>query len=65
MRSFRALDTDAYAGLFRGLLDRGMYVAPSQYECMFPSLAHGDEEIDATVEAFERALEERPEGRSS
>ncbi len=30
---------------------RGIYVAPSQYECLFPSLAHGDEEIDATIEA--------------
>ncbi len=65
VRSFRALDTEAYAGLFRGLLDRGVYVAPSQYECMFPSLAHGDDEIDATVAAFAEALEERPEGRSS
>jgi glutamate-1-semialdehyde 2,1-aminomutase len=48
---FAQLDTERYAELFRGLLDRGVYVAPSQYECMFPSLAHGDEEIDATVEA--------------
>jgi glutamate-1-semialdehyde 2,1-aminomutase len=48
---FLQLDTERYAELFRGLLDRGVYVAPSQYECMFPSLAHGDDEIDATVEA--------------
>jgi glutamate-1-semialdehyde 2,1-aminomutase len=48
---FLPLDTERYAELFRGLLDRGIYVAPSQYECLFPSLAHGDEEIDATVEA--------------
>jgi glutamate-1-semialdehyde 2,1-aminomutase len=33
------------------LLERGVYVAPSQYECLFPSLAHGDAEIDATIEA--------------
>ena len=33
------------------LLDRGVYVAPSQFEAMFLSLAHGDDEIDATVEA--------------
>jgi hypothetical protein len=46
------LDTIRYAELFRGLLERGIYLAPSQYECMFPSLAHGDEEIDATIEAF-------------
>ena len=32
-----------YGELFRGLLERGVYVAPSQYECLFPSLAHGDD----------------------
>jgi glutamate-1-semialdehyde 2,1-aminomutase len=48
---FTDLDTERYAELFRGLLDRGVYIAPSQYECLFPSLAHGDEEIDATLEA--------------
>ena len=49
---FRELDAKPYAELFRHLLERGIYLAPSQYECMFPSLAHGDEEIDATIEAF-------------
>jgi glutamate-1-semialdehyde 2,1-aminomutase len=49
---FEQLDTARYGELFRGLLERGIYVAPSQYECMFPSLAHGDDEIDATIEAF-------------
>ena len=44
-------DTDRYAALFRHLLDRGIYLAPSQFECMFVSLAHGDEEIDRTIEA--------------
>lgn len=44
-------DTDRYAALFRHLLDRGIYLAPSQFECMFVSLAHGDEEIDRTVAA--------------
>ncbi|HEY3182222.1 MAG TPA: glutamate-1-semialdehyde 2,1-aminomutase [Gaiellaceae bacterium] len=48
---FRELDTEWYAELFRGLYERGIYVAPSQYECLFPSLAHGDEEIDRTIEA--------------
>ncbi len=44
-------DTERYAALFRHLLDCGIYVAPSQFECMFVSLAHGDDEIDRTVEA--------------
>ncbi len=51
----RASDTDRYAAVFRALLERGVYVAPSQYEAMFLSLAHGDEEIDRTVEAFAAA----------
>jgi glutamate-1-semialdehyde 2,1-aminomutase len=48
---FEELDTERYGALFRGLLERGIYIAPSQYECLFPSLAHGDDEIDATIEA--------------
>jgi glutamate-1-semialdehyde 2,1-aminomutase len=47
----RQLDTERYGELFRHLLSSGVYVAPSQYECLFPSLAHGDEEIDATIAA--------------
>jgi glutamate-1-semialdehyde 2,1-aminomutase len=48
---FEELDTTTYGRLFRGLLERGIYVAPSQYECLFPSLAHGEPEIDLTIEA--------------
>jgi glutamate-1-semialdehyde 2,1-aminomutase len=48
---FARLDTEHYGELFRGLLERGVYVAPSQYECMFPSLAHTDDDIDETVAA--------------
>jgi glutamate-1-semialdehyde 2,1-aminomutase len=44
-------DTGRYAALFRHLLASGIYVAPSQFECMFVSLAHGDDEIDRTIQA--------------
>jgi glutamate-1-semialdehyde 2,1-aminomutase len=47
----RTSDTERYAALFRHLLERGIYVAPSQFEAMFVSLAHGDAEVDRTVEA--------------
>ena len=47
-----ASDTDRYAELFRNLLERGIYVAPSQFEAMFVSLAHGDDEIDRTIDAI-------------
>jgi glutamate-1-semialdehyde 2,1-aminomutase len=46
----QACDAERYAGLFRHLLERGIYIAPSQYEAMFVSLVHGDDEIDRTIE---------------
>jgi glutamate-1-semialdehyde 2,1-aminomutase len=44
-------DTERYGELFRHLLARGIYIAPSQFEAMFVSLAHTDDDIDRTVEA--------------
>jgi glutamate-1-semialdehyde 2,1-aminomutase len=55
VRSFddaQRCDTERYGALFRHLLADGIYVAPSQFEAMFVSLAHGDEEIDRTIAAF-------------
>jgi glutamate-1-semialdehyde 2,1-aminomutase len=52
VRSFddaQAADADRYGALFRHLLAHGVYVAPSQYEAMFVSLAHGLDEIDHTI----------------
>ncbi len=54
---FEQLDTEPFAQLFRGLLERGVYVPPSQYECWFPSLAHDDETIRRTVDAVADALD--------
>jgi glutamate-1-semialdehyde 2,1-aminomutase len=56
---FTDLDADAYGSLFRDLLDRGVYFAPSQYECLFPSLAHDDEAIDLTLDAVREHYERR------
>jgi glutamate-1-semialdehyde 2,1-aminomutase len=47
----RASSTERYGELFRGLLGRGIYVAPSQFEALFLSLAHADDEIEQTVAA--------------
>jgi glutamate-1-semialdehyde 2,1-aminomutase len=44
-------DTERYAAFFRHMLERGVYLAPSQFEALFLSTAHGDAEIDRTVEA--------------
>jgi len=44
-------DLERYGALFRHLLDSGIYLAPSQFEAMFVSLAHTEEDVDRTVEA--------------
>jgi len=49
-------DTERYAALFRGLLSLNVLIAPSQFEALFVSLAHGDEEIDMTVAAVAEAV---------
>jgi glutamate-1-semialdehyde 2,1-aminomutase len=45
------LFVDDYPALFRHLLERGIYIAPSQNEAMFLATAHGDDEIHGLVEA--------------
>jgi glutamate-1-semialdehyde 2,1-aminomutase len=49
--SARRADTKLYARFFRAMLERGVYLAPSQFEAVFMSSAHGDGEIEATVAA--------------
>jgi glutamate-1-semialdehyde 2,1-aminomutase len=52
----RRADHEAYASLFHALLDRGVYFAPSGYEGLFPSLAHTDADIDATIDAVSTSV---------
>ena len=51
MATLFAEGAEGYGALFRHLLAERIYVAPSQFEATFVSLAHGDEEIDRTVDA--------------
>jgi glutamate-1-semialdehyde 2,1-aminomutase len=44
-------DTERYGALFRHVLDQGIYLPPSQFEALFPSTVHGEEEIERTVAA--------------
>jgi glutamate-1-semialdehyde 2,1-aminomutase len=50
-------DTQAFAGFHRAMLDRGIYLPPSQYEALFVSAAHTDGDIGRTVEAAGHAFE--------
>jgi glutamate-1-semialdehyde 2,1-aminomutase len=53
-----ACDLDAYGAFCRALLARGVYPPPSQFEAWFPSLAHGEAEVELTVRAAAEALAE-------
>jgi glutamate-1-semialdehyde 2,1-aminomutase len=48
----REANTGRFAEFHRAMLDRGVYLPPSQFETWFVSSEHGDVEVDATVEAF-------------
>jgi len=47
----RAADHGRYARFFNGMLARGHYLPPSGYEAIFVSLAHSDDDLDATIAA--------------
>ena len=49
-------DVGKYARYFAQMLERGIYLAPAQFEAMFLSFAHTEEEVDRTVEAAREAL---------
>jgi glutamate-1-semialdehyde 2,1-aminomutase len=52
-----AQDHDAFKAFFQAMLDRGVWLPPSSYEAMFISAAHGDEAIDAVVNAAKESFE--------
>ena len=50
-------DTDRFIKFFGKMLDQGIYLAPSQFEAMFISLAHSESDIEKTLQALKTALE--------
>ena len=49
-------DTAKFGRFHRGMLEEGVYLAPSQFEAGFTSLAHTEADIKATIEAARRVL---------
>ena len=49
-------DVDRFKLFFHGMLERGVYLAPSAFEAAFVSSAHGEDEVNATLEAAEQVL---------
>lgn len=56
--SAKKSDLGRYASYFSGMLMRGIYLAPAQFEAMFLSAAHSDDDLDKTISAFESFLGE-------
>ena len=56
--SARRADTKRYARFFHGMLERGVFLAPSQFEAAFVSLAHTDADIELAARAAEEAMRE-------
>jgi glutamate-1-semialdehyde 2,1-aminomutase len=59
VRSFdqvAAADVERFKKFFHGMLDEGVYLAPSAFEAGFVSAAHGDDEINATIEAARKVF---------
>jgi len=54
-------DTRRFASFFRAMLERGVFLAPSQFEALFVSAAHSDADIDRTITAFRESLENSTE----
>jgi len=56
--SAKASDTARFGRFFRAMLDRGIYLAPSQFESAFLSAAHSEEDIGKTVAAARESFED-------
>jgi glutamate-1-semialdehyde 2,1-aminomutase len=51
-------DRDRFAAFHRAMLRRGVLLPPSQFECLFLSLAHDEEVVDQVIAAAAASLEE-------
>ncbi len=61
-RSATTSDTARYAAFFRGMLARGIYPPPSQFEAWFLSAAHTVKDVDSTIAAARKAMREIGQG---
>jgi len=57
-KTAKTSDTEKFAKFFKVMLERGIYLAPSQFEAGFISLAHSEKDIDKTVKAAYESFKE-------
>ena len=58
LTSAKSSDVALFGKFFHGMLDRGVYLAPSQFEAGFLSTAHSESHIDQTIAAADDTLAE-------
>ena len=54
----KSTNSELFGKLHRAMLERGVYLAPSAFEAGFTSLAHSEDDIDATLKAFQESFSE-------
>jgi glutamate-1-semialdehyde 2,1-aminomutase len=54
----KTCDLDRFSAFYKGLRQNGIYIAPSQFEALFISIAHDTEHIDRTIEVAEEVLDQ-------
>jgi glutamate-1-semialdehyde 2,1-aminomutase len=52
----KTCDLDRFSAYYNGMLEKGIYLAPSQFEALFVSAAHDTEHIDTTIMAAEEVM---------
>ena len=57
----KTCDLDRFSAFYNGLRQKGIYIAPSQFEALFISIAHDTEHIDRTIEVAEVRFRSIPE----
>jgi len=50
-------DTAKYAEYFKNAVENGLYIAPSQFECLFISMAHTEKDLEKLIKGNRKALE--------
>jgi glutamate-1-semialdehyde 2,1-aminomutase len=52
----KTCDLDMFSAFYNGMLEKGIFLAPSQFEALFVSAAHDTEHIDTTIRAAEEVM---------
>lgn len=56
-KTAKTCDTRVFSRFFKGMLEKGIYLPPSQFEAAFVSIAHDDEDIAQTIGAAHEVFE--------